>query len=113
MITRDNYAQDRNRASYYWQAEANGIIIANEHGAGSADVPLKVVGLILQDPDGPLHGAFLNTTAKTLTMHAVSYRGGDSPSYTIEIEPLQCFIWKHAVVQTHGLFGSTGNTFEA
>ena len=86
MVTRSQYATDANRASYYWMAEnGSGITIAQEHDSSGNDVPLRVLGFVLQDHEGPYHGAFLSERDTTLRIHAVSYRIADRPSYFIDI----------------------------
>lgn len=84
-MRREDYAADRRRAAYFWEARRHEIVVASEFG-----------------PDGtPTHKAF-REIAVPYVLHARPYRAGDFRCFAITIEAGETPIWEHFVIEPAG-----------
>jgi hypothetical protein len=86
-LTREQYAQDKNRASYYWEARKGGLIVACEYSPNGTENPLSTI------PPAPYQ------------IHAIAYRPTDFACYFWDIEPGMTPIWLHHVSRWIGPTG--------
>jgi hypothetical protein len=93
-MTRDQYAQDKHRASYWWEARKSDMIVAAEYGPGDTEYPLSSL------PAAPYE------------FHAMAYRPGEFPNLFWQIDPGMEPIWMHIALDSLGLEGRR-ETYEA
>lgn len=90
-MRREEYAADRNRAAYYWEARRDGLVVAAEFL-----------------PDGkPSHASFA-TIARPFEIHARPYRMGDFRCFALSIQGGEEPIWEHFVID--GIRAGAGAT---
>ena len=81
-MRREEYAADRRRAAYYWEARRHGLVVAAEFL-----------------PDGTLSGASMAHIEPPFELHARPYRPWDQRSFAKTIEPGDVPVWEHFVVE--------------